>query len=106
MKRTRNNAVTGHKSMRITTELPNKNDPKAASRAASAFLTKNEARRTAKSRDQSGARLLTAAGEYLQEIGWAALVASVDRIQGVLGGRAQGQYELVIRFTGGKKGDQ
>jgi hypothetical protein len=53
--------------------------------------------------NQSGTALLEATGAYLKEIGWVALVASVDRIQGVLGGRAQGQYELVIRFTGGKK---
>lgn len=43
--------------------------------------------------------LLYAARDYLQEMGWTALVASVDRIQQDRHGQ-KGNYELVIKFTG------
>lgn len=49
--------------------------------------------------------LLYAARDYLQEIGWTALVGSIDRIQqDPLAARAT--YELVIKFTGGKSDEQ
>lgn len=52
--------------------------------------------------EREGEALLYAARDYLNAIGWTALVGSVDRIQ-QRHGEAQGNYELVIKFTGGRK---
>lgn len=46
--------------------------------------------------------LLFAARDYLDEIGWTALVGSVDRIQQTPG-EPEFKFELVIKFTGGRK---
>jgi len=45
--------------------------------------------------------LLEAMRDYLDELGWNALVGSVDRIQQLE--PSVGNYELVLKFTGGKR---
>jgi hypothetical protein len=49
--------------------------------------------------------LLEAMGEYLDAIGWKAIVGSADRIQQVSVGGTNGgtKYELVLSFTGCKR---
>ena len=44
--------------------------------------------------------LLEAMRDYLDEIGWVALVGSVDRIQQ---GSQKNNFEFVLKFTGGKR---
>lgn len=50
--------------------------------------------------DSAEMRMLRAAGEYLRQKGWVALVMNADRIQHNPSDRAN-DYELVLRFTGG-----
>jgi hypothetical protein len=61
-----------------------------------------EVARLRKRRERIEKRLLVEAGKYLEEIGWRALVANVQCVETVLGG-PEHSYNLVIRFTGGKR---
>lgn len=47
-------------------------------------------------------QMLRSVGRYLKSKGWNALVISASRVEEVLAGRARGQYEFVLRFTGGR----